>query len=55
MEKMVELRGVSKRFGDFVAVAVGAFADPGFPAPRISVYEERKHGWVTLPDGLVIE
>jgi hypothetical protein len=42
-------------FGDFVAVAVGAFADPGFPAPKISVYGERKHSWVTLPDGLVIE
>jgi hypothetical protein len=34
---------------DFVVVPVGAFADPTFPAPTLSVYTERKHGWVTLP------
>jgi hypothetical protein len=38
----------------FIAVAVGAFADPGFPAPRISVYEERGHSWA-LPTQLDIE
>jgi len=32
---------------DFVAVAVGAFADPAFPPPGVSVYEERQHPWVT--------
>jgi hypothetical protein len=30
---------------DLIAVAVGAFADPGFPAPRHSVYEARRHSW----------
>lgn len=35
---------------DFVAVAVGAFADPGFPAPTCSVYGERGHLWVELPE-----
>ncbi len=34
---------------DNIAVAVGAFADPAFPAPVRSVYEERKHPWVQLP------
>ncbi|HKF60480.1 MAG TPA: GFA family protein [Dongiaceae bacterium] len=34
------------RFPDTIAVAVGAFADPGFPAPRHSVYERRRHPWV---------
>lgn len=34
-----------------IAVPVGAFADPGFPAPTISVYEERMHAWVGLPAG----
>jgi hypothetical protein len=29
-----------------VAVAVGAFADPLFPPPGVSVYENRKHRWV---------
>ena len=33
----------------FVAIPVGAFADPSFPSPSISVYEERKHQWVVPP------
>lgn len=32
-----------------IAVPVGAFADPGFPAPTISVYEARRHAWVVIP------
>ena len=31
---------------DVIAIAVGAFADPGFPPPQFSVYENRKHDWV---------
>ena len=34
---------------DSVSVAVGAFADPGFPEPRVSVYDSRRHPWVQLP------
>lgn len=34
---------------ELMAVPVGAFADPGFPAPTVSVYEERRHPWVGLP------
>jgi hypothetical protein len=37
---------------DAVAIPVGAFADPSFPAPTVSVYEERMHGWVHLPGGI---
>jgi hypothetical protein len=33
---------------ELVAVPVGAFADPGFPAPRVSVREERRHEWVDV-------
>ncbi len=29
-----------------IAVAVGAFADPAFPAPKHSVWERRRHRWV---------
>jgi len=36
-----------------VSVAVGAFADPGFPAPQVSVYDCRRHPWVQLPPGMV--
>ena len=35
-----------------VAVPVGAFAEPGFPSPTFSVYEERMHSWVRLPPGI---
>jgi hypothetical protein len=34
-----------------VGVAVGAFADPAFPAPRLSIYDCRRHPWVQLPPG----
>ena len=34
----------------FVTVAVGAFADPGFMTPTVSVYEERRHAWAIAPD-----
>jgi hypothetical protein len=33
-----------------IAVPVGAFADPNFPAPCVSVWEDRMHPWVGLPD-----
>ncbi len=39
----------------FIAVPVGAFADPTFPTPRVAVYDEHRHPWVVLPDGCVIE
>ena len=35
-----------------VVVPVGAFAEPGFPAPTFSVYEERMHAWVSLPGSM---
>ncbi len=36
-----------------VIVAVGAFADPTFPAPTYSIYEDRIYPWVLLPDSIV--
>src|SRR5215510_5842871 len=32
---------------DAIAVAVGSFADPTFPAPSQSVYNEFRHRWVS--------
>lgn len=32
-----------------IVIPVGAFADPGFPPPVFSVYEDRRHAWVGLP------
>ena len=33
---------------DAIAIPVGAFADPGFPPPRVAIYEARRHAWVTI-------
>ncbi|BCH34614.1 aldehyde-activating protein [Mesorhizobium sp. L-8-10] len=33
-----------------VAVAVGSFADPDFPAPTQTVYSERRHSWLDMCD-----
>lgn len=38
-------------FPGYVAVAIGSFADPHFPAPTIAVWEESRHLWVSLPPG----
>jgi hypothetical protein len=32
-----------------LGVALGAIADPSFPAPSWSVWEQSKHGWVDVP------
>jgi hypothetical protein len=39
---------VIDRMPGLVAIAVGAFADPGFPTPIYSVFEGRKHDWVAI-------
>ena len=37
-----------------ISVPVGGFADPGFPVPTVSVYEERRHPWCSIEaEGLV--
>jgi hypothetical protein len=36
-------------FPEYIAVAVGNFADPSFPAPTIAVFERSRHPWVSLP------
>jgi hypothetical protein len=34
---------------DILIIPVGVFADPKFPSPTISVWEDRMHHWVSLP------
>ena len=31
---------------DVVAVPIGAFAEPSFPPPTVSVFESRRHPWL---------
>lgn len=38
------------KMSDTWAIALGAFNDPAFPPPRVSVYEARKHPWVGTPE-----
>lgn len=40
---------------DLVTVAAGAFADPSFPPPHVSVYEERRHPWALAAGELPLE
>jgi hypothetical protein len=41
----------AESFPGLIAVAIGAFADPGFPAPNHSVFERRRHHWVEALGG----
>jgi hypothetical protein len=36
------------RRAGMTAIAVGAFTDPDFPAPKFSIYEASKHAWVSI-------
>ena len=35
-----------------IVIPVGAFADSTIPAPTFSVYEERMHPWVVIPEDI---
>lgn len=38
----------ARPFQELCAIPVGAFADRDFPAPHYSVWEGRRHPWVTI-------
>ena len=40
----------ASRMPEITGVPLGAFADPSFPQPIRSVYEQSKHRWVALPE-----
>ena len=35
-----------------ISIPVGAFAESSFPVPTVSVWEEDKHAWVSLPENV---
>jgi hypothetical protein len=39
---------VNAAYPETMAVPLGAFADPDFTTPGISIFEERKHKWVEI-------
>ena len=38
-------------FPGITGVTVGTIADPAFPAPARSVYEQSRHHWLAMPEG----
>lgn len=43
---------IPEAFEGTIVIPVGAFADPQFPGPTVSVYEGRMHSWVTMPSAI---
>jgi hypothetical protein len=41
----------AEMFPGMVGIPVGCFTDPDFPEPRLSVWNQSKYHWVSLPDG----
>ena len=37
---------------DVIAVPIGAFAEPSFPPPTVSVFESRRHPWLAMTAGM---
>jgi hypothetical protein len=40
-------------FPGTIGIAVGIFAEPDFPAPQYSVWDDSMHNWIRLPEGIV--
>ncbi|BBC72418.1 aldehyde-activating protein [Altererythrobacter sp. B11] len=40
------------KYPEMIGIAVGALADPAFPMPARSVYEQSRHSWVMLPEAM---
>jgi len=40
----------ASRMPEITGVTVGSIADPAFPCPARSVYEQSKHHWIELPE-----
>jgi len=43
----------AERLPSMIGVAVGAFADPDFPAPKQATWDKRRHQWLCLSDEVV--
>ncbi len=42
----------ASRKPDMIGVAVGAFADDSFPMPDQSVWDDKRHDWISFPDAM---
>lgn len=46
------LYGRASKYPGITGVTLGTIADPNFPAPARSVYEQSRHRWLTMPETL---
>jgi hypothetical protein len=44
------LFSIPGKYPDMIGIALGALADPAFPQPDRSVFEQTRHAWVKLPE-----
>ena len=42
----------ASKYPDILGVTVGTIADPAFPLPARSVYEQSRHSWLEMPAGV---
>jgi len=42
----------ASKYPGIVGVTVGTLADPSFPLPARSVYEQSRHSWLEMPTGV---
>ncbi len=42
----------AEKYPDIIGIMVGTLAQPDFPPPARSVYEQSRHGWLPLPEGI---
>jgi len=42
----------ASKYPEILGITVGTIADPAFPPPARSVYEQSRHPWLPMPSGL---
>lgn len=42
----------ASKYPDITGITLGSFADPDFPAPARSVFEQSRLGWIEPPAGI---
>ena len=42
----------ASKYPEIIGITLGSIADPAFPAPARSVYEQSRHHWVNLPEAI---
>lgn len=46
------LYALASKYPEIIGITLGSFADPDFPAPTRSVFEQSRLGWIEPPAGI---